>query len=130
MLFSFHMNLIKKYINNKYLILSILLIYIIIMLFGFIIFIPKNATLLNNNDKFIHFIEFFILTILSLKTFQLFKFKHYYLLSIILISIFTVISESIQYFIPYRSFSYYDMIADVVGIIFGLGVFKWIFSKL
>lgn len=116
--------------NKRYIVLGLLILYIIVMMVGFLIAIPKNLDVLSNNDKLIHFAEFFVLSILALKTFQLFKFKYYYALGILFCLIFVVLSESLQSLIPSRSFSYYDMIADLLGIIIGIGVFKWIFSKL
>jgi VanZ family protein len=116
--------------NRRYIVLGLLILYIVVMMIGFLIFIPKNLSVLSNNDKLIHFAEFFVLTVLALKTFQLFKFKHHYILGALFCVFFIVLSESLQSLVPYRSFSYYDMLADVIGIIVGIGVFKWIFSKL
>lgn len=116
--------------NGRYIVLGLLILYIVVMMIGFLITVPKNLEVINNNDKLIHFAEFFVLSILALKTFQLFKFKHYYIIGIIFCLVFVVLSESLQSLVPSRSFSYYDMLADLLGIIVGLGVFKWIFSKL
>lgn len=116
--------------NGRYIVLGLLILYIVVMMIGFLITVPKNLEVINNNDKLIHFAEFFVLTVLALKTFQLFRFKHHYIIGIIFCLMFVVFSESLQSLIPSRSFSYYDMLADALGIIVGLGVFKWIFSRL
>lgn len=116
--------------NGRYMVLALLIIYIIVMMVGFLIVVPNNLDVINDNDKLIHFAEFFVLSILALKTFQLFRFKHHYIIGVLFCLVFVVLSESLQSLIPSRSFSYYDMLADVLGIIVGIGVFKWIFSKL
>lgn len=116
--------------NGRYIILGLLILYILIMMIGFLMTIPKNLEIVNNNDKLIHFAEFFVLSILALKTFQLFKFKNYYIIGILFCLVFVVLSESLQSLVPSRNSSYYDVIADIFGIVIGLGVFKWIFSKL
>jgi len=116
--------------SNKYIVLGLLILYIVVMMIGFLITVPGNLDIINNNDKLIHFAEFFVLSILALKTFQLFKFKQHYILGVLFCLVFVVLSESLQSLIPSRNFSYYDMIADLLGIVVGVGVFKWIFSKL
>lgn len=116
--------------NKRYIVLGLLIIYIALMMIGFLITIPKNFESINQNDKLIHFLEFFVLSILIFKVFQLFRFRHYYILGILFCLMFIVLSEYLQSFIPSRSSSYFDMIADFFGVIIGLGVFKWIFSKL
>jgi len=120
----------NKSYNKKHIVLGLLILYIIVMMIGFLATMPKNIVVVNNNDKIIHFAEFFVLSMLALKTFQLFKFKHYYVLSILFCLVFVILSESFQLLIPSRSFSYYDMLADILGITVGIGVFKWIFYKL
>lgn len=115
--------------NKKYIALALLIVYILVMMFGFFITVPKNLDVVNNNDKLIHFVEFFVLVIISLKVFQMFNVKHYYIFGVLLCLVFVVLSESLQSLIPSRSFSYYDILADVLGIISGMVVFKWIFSK-
>ena len=115
--------------HRKYIALTLLILYIIAMMIGFLITVPKSLDSLEKNDKLVHFTEFFILSILALWTFKLFKFKNYYILGIVLSVIFVILSESLQSLIPTRDFSYYDMLADAAGIIVGTGVFKWIFSR-
>ncbi|HIH32092.1 TPA: hypothetical protein HA235_05280 [Candidatus Woesearchaeota archaeon] len=116
--------------KKKYVALALLIVYILIMMFGFLITVPKDLDAVNDNDKLIHFAEFFVLVIISLKVFQMFNVKHYYVFGIVFCLIFVVLSEYLQSMIPSRSFSYYDMLADTFGIIVGIGVFKWTFSKL
>jgi len=40
---------------------------------------------------------------------------------------FGILMEFVQYFIPYRSFSFMDMLADAVGIVLGMIVFTIIY---
>ena len=126
----FNLMTMNKSDSNKYIVLGLLILYIVVMMIGFLITVPGNLDIINNNDKLIHFAEFFVLSILALKTFQLFKFKQHYILGVLFCLVFVVLSESLQSLIPSRNFSYYDMIADLLGIVVGVGVFKWIFSKL
>ncbi|MEM4638008.1 MAG: VanZ family protein [Candidatus Woesearchaeota archaeon] len=119
-----------KLLIKKEALLILLIFYVLVLMVGFVIVIPKNIGMINNNDKLIHFIEFFILTILVLKTFQAYNIKRFYFYGIIFLVFFVFLSESIQAFLPYRSFSFYDIVADLLGIIIGFGVFKWIFYRL
>lgn len=125
-----YMLFLMKLLIKKKALLILLIVYILVLMIGFVIVLPKNIGVINNNDKLIHFIEFFILTILVLKTFQAYNVKRFYFYGLIFLVFFVFLSESIQAFLPYRSFSYYDIAADLLGIIIGVGVFKWIFYKL
>jgi VanZ family protein len=115
--------------EKRHLLIGILIIYIALIFIGAIITVPGNIEIVNGNDKVIHFFEFFVLAIILFKTLQLYKFKHMYILGIILGIAFMIASELVQGFVPSRSISIYDFIADTSGFILGLGVFRWIFYK-
>ena len=60
-------------------------------------------------DKIVHVIMYFFCT----AAFYFIGFKRYVVLSIS----YGIIIELIQYFLPYRSFSFYDIIANCIGAI-------------
>ena len=102
--------------------------YVILMIIGGALpFIGKSPQVMNN-DKLLHFGEFFILGILLVKTVELYKIKNYYILTFLIAFLIVWVSEYVQLFVPSRSFSYKDMIADALGIIAALILFK-IMSK-
>ena len=116
--------------EKRHALLWILIIYLILMFIGAIITVPSDFKMVSNNDKLFHFFEFFVLAIILFKTLQAYKFKRLYLLGIFLGFVFMFLSELIQGFTPSRSLSYYDFLADAIGFIIGIGVFRWIFYKL
>jgi len=65
------------------------------------------------NDKMAHAITFFILTLLFSRGLP----QYYGLWALVGLAVFGFIIEGIQYFVPWRSFSVADWIADVVGIV-------------
>ncbi|MGV8162107.1 MAG: VanZ family protein [Candidatus Nanoarchaeia archaeon] len=119
----------KSIFDNKYVLSGALVLYVLILFIGAIISIPADLSIVNNNDKLIHFLEFFILAILLLKTLQAYNLKNIYALSIIIGVVFMVLSEVMQSFIPNRTFSYYDFIADIAGFTCGALIFKWMYFK-
>ena len=69
----------------------------------------------------LHFIEFFFFAILVSKTFGKF------LPSFILSSSYGILDEVHQYFVPFRTFSLYDALADVLGcLVATLLIFKFL----
>lgn len=65
------------------------------------------------NDKTAHAITFFILTLLFSRGLP----QYYGPWALVGLAVFGFIIEGIQYFIPWRSFSVADWIADVAGIV-------------
>lgn len=71
-------------------------------------------------DKVYHFLAFFILGIFA-RIFSEVNYHRYnniirLALSIIIVSIYGVIDEGIQYFVPGRDSSQYDLLADFAGV--------------
>jgi len=89
---------------------QILITYIVVLLL--ISTLPISAGL-SRYDKLAHFFMFFILTILLL-TISIQKYKKIFVFLIALII--AAITEIIQIPIPYRSFSWLDLVADAIGI--------------
>lgn len=65
------------------------------------------------SDKFYHSLAFFVLGVLSALSFPEPGFSYK---KCLLLFSYGVLIEVVQYFLPYRSFSFGDMVADAVGI--------------
>lgn len=74
------------------------------------------------SDKIIHFTEFFILMLILLKTFSYYSFKRQWLAALGVAITLAILSEVVQIFVPSRNFSYYDLIADLLGISLALAL--------
>ena len=99
-------------INNKtYRNLFILaVIGTLILTFSFPVGLAKTGMI---NDKFAHASAFFVLAFLySHSQGSQFVYK-----AILSLAAFGFMIELIQYFLPWRSFSWFDWLADIVGII-------------
>lgn len=86
------------------------------ILFAYLLFLlyanltPQVPTVpISGGDKIAHFLEFLILGILGYDKTFLFALP--------------IVLEYLQLFVPGRCFSYYDMVANLIG--FGVGVIVW-----
>lgn len=106
--------------NKKIIFTVILVIYAIAMVAGAAL--EKAASLPINvgNDKILHFTEFFILMLILLKALSHYNFKRHYIPALLIATGFAVFTEVIQIWISYRSFSVYDLVADMAGILLAL----------
>jgi VanZ family protein len=118
-----------KNMNKKHWLTIISILYIIAMIIGAIIPNPSAVPGFSGNTKIFHFIGFFILAIMVLKTIELYKFKHYYILGALCLLMMIYITEWLQTLVPTRHFLYTDMLIDGAGCLLGLGVYRWIFYK-
>jgi VanZ family protein len=79
------------------------------------------------SDKFLHIVEFGILSWLLGKAFRTAKkevfIKHAGILSIIITILYGISNEIHQSFVPYRSTEFYDVIFDAIGAILAQGIF-------
>ena len=77
-------------------------------------------------DKMVHFVLFAVLCALALKgNYKRSKgFGGHQLLILSLIIVFGALTETIQYFLPNRTFSIADLTADGIGAIFGAIIFQ------
>lgn len=116
--------------NKKIVLTIICAIYLVILLIGAFTAIPGSASdSLPGADKGLHFVGFFVLTILLIFTFRNYTDKRVYLKSLAAAIAVGIIIEAVQLFIPARTFSWLDIAADLGGIFLGM-VLAWTFSKL
>ena len=99
------------------------------MLFGAVYPHPENIPGFGGNTKYFHVLGFLVLSIIVLKTFDLFKFKHSYMLAILFILIFSILTESLQLLVPTRHFLYTDMLIDIAGAVVGIVAYRLLLHK-
>ena len=114
--------------NKKIILTVISIIYLIILLVGAFAVNLGTSDSAPGSDKSLHFIGFFILSLLLIFTFKNYTAKRVYLKSLIVAIIIGILIEIIQLFIPERSFSLLDLAADLGGIFLAM-VLAWTFSK-
>jgi VanZ family protein len=115
--------------DKKRLSIIVLAVYLVGMLV-FAILPHVGESLPKGSDKVFHFSEFAVLTVLLLVTasfYGLKKEKSYVLIPLIAIVV-AVLSELVQIPLPSRTFSWFDMLADFIGITVGM-VCTWIFFR-
>ena len=72
-------------------------------------------------DKYIHFIEYLLFGMLLFNSIKLRYIKNTQILFISLFILFMpIIDESIQYFIPSKVADPFDVLADYIGVLFGI----------
>lgn len=118
-----------KTTHQKTILTILLIVYVIAMIIGAIIPNPSDIPVYSGNTKYFHFFGFIVLAIMVFKTFELYKFKHKNILSVILLIFFIILTESLQLLISTRHFAYTDMLIDAAGCLIGYGLYKWIFSR-
>ena len=77
-------------------------------------------------DKFIHFFLFFIQSLLITKSVMIYDINlvyRYKFLILFSLSLFAIITEYQHYFIAYRNFDIFDMLANIIGVIIGVFLF-------
>jgi len=114
-------SLLNKYIKQHLPIILILYIGAIILL----VTLPLNSSSELNNisilqlrgDYFFHIVMFlpwaFFRSATQFKPFIWFSFG----------LLFAIGTESLQYFLPYRTFNINDLLANAMGVVFGAGIF-------
>jgi len=78
-----------------------------------IVVVPKALPIPSINDKLAHAIMFFFLALFYGRGLP----NHYGVISISALILFGLVTEFIQYLLPWRSFSLFDWLADIVGIL-------------
>ena len=120
-------NLIKFYRYWFPLILYCILIFLQSSLPSF-----KSVPELPYTDKLLHFFAYAVLGALFFRAYKTLKIKRndifLILLSILSSSLYGMSDELHQYFVPCRNAEYIDILADVLGSIFGVFVFYFIIS--
>lgn len=107
----------------KIIMTSMLILYTLGMIGVAVIPDLSNIEGISGNDKVLHFLEFFIFTVLLLATLAIDEIKDYYVIALVIVLSLVVISEAIQIPIVGRTFSVKDIIADLAGITTGFIVF-------
>ncbi|MCB9362707.1 VanZ family protein [Candidatus Woesearchaeota archaeon] len=111
----------------RHIYLIVLVVYISLILGAAMIpEVPKMVKKVNT-DKYFHFGEFFLLTLLVIRSLQA-EGRSLWLWGLPIIGLTIVTSEVVQLFVLERSFSLWDIAADVAGSI-SAGVIWWIFLK-
>ncbi|MCK4445625.1 MAG: VanZ family protein [Candidatus Marinimicrobia bacterium] len=67
-----------------------------------------------------HIVAYFFLTVLFIKSYKIKKFKNILITSCGLL-LYSVLLESVQYFLPYRTFNPIDGLANMAGIFIAVG---------
>ena len=101
------------------------IIYVILVIIAATSSIPERISKIN--DKALHFAEFFILGILVFATLGLYQFRDS--MSIGILVVLALATELLQAITPNRKPSFYDFLADIVGIAVSFIIYKWISSK-
>jgi VanZ family protein len=107
----------------------ILVAYVLLMIVGAIIPNPQDVPIFSGNTKYFHFLGFLVLSMMVLKTLDLYSCKHKNWISAVLLAVFIFLTEFLQLFVSTRHYSYWDMLIDLGGCILGWGLYKWIYSK-
>lgn len=89
------------------------IIAIVLTLISTLSFVSKAVSVHLINDKLGHALMFFFLAFLCSHTLG----KKYGYKAIFLLAMFGLAIEVSQYFLPWRSFSLFDWLADIIGII-------------
>jgi len=104
-------SLLNKLWNNPLHFLAYLIGAIVV--FSYLFFSPQNLPQnIPNSDKVGHIIVFFVLGLLLFKATVLRRSKQ-----IVILLSYGIVVECVQYFIPYRSGSIDDVVADSAGIL-------------
>lgn len=79
-------------------------------------------------DYILHGVEYFLLTLLLLRGFLLYgipeSLRTQNLLSLLVATLYGVSDEIHQFFVPYRVFSFYDLLANFVGAILAISAYQ------
>jgi len=110
----------KKYLDNFYFNLSLSITWILFSLYLFFAKInPSGFSSILLNDKLVHFIIFFIMTYLLLRTISRSSLNYNFQSKIILFILLLIFNFMIEYFqnlTSYRSFELDDIFFNVLGI--------------
>lgn len=122
--------------SHKKTVLFIRIIYILLMiLIGIMSIIPDTA-LDKVSDTYKLFSGGYLFHILGYGVFCFFALlynityqRHSLFFILLFISIYSIILEVIQYFLPYRTFNLYDILASLIGVAVGV-VFFFLYRRL
>jgi glycopeptide antibiotics resistance protein len=109
--------------------LIVFIAYTILLFISLTMNLPSEITLSQGADKIIHFILFFIFAILLFFVLDVFGIKRMFIIGSIIGILISIIFEFTQLNLNYRTFSFYDIVANILGFMIGMGVYKWIFFR-
>jgi VanZ family protein len=101
--------------------------YIMLLIIGAVITLPSGG--LPANDKILHFLEFMVLAIIIVKTFEVYGAKNHYILTFLFSCLVAILSEAAQLSTLSRSFSILDLAANTAGIIVGMIFYRIVLSR-
>ena len=85
-------------------------------------------------DKLLHFFAYAVLGALFLRAYKTLQIRNnlklLIILSVLSSSLYGISDEIHQHFVPSRSFEYVDILADVLGSLFGVFICQFIMEKL
>jgi len=85
------------------------------------------------SDKVLHFIAYAILGALFFRAYSSLQvsnnLKALMILSVLSSSLYGISDEIHQYFVPYRHFAYFDILADMLGSLFGVFIYPFIMKR-
>jgi len=93
----------------------------------------ESAPELPFSDKMLHFFAYAVLGALFLRAYQTLRIKSnpilLLILSILSSSLYGISDELHQHFVPSRSAEWMDILADVLGSVFGVFIYRFITAK-
>ena len=107
----------------------IFVIYTVLLFVSTTMKVPSDILLSPGIDKIIHFTQFFIFALLLFFLLNTFKIIKMFIIGSIIGIFMSIFFEYSQLSLNYRTFSYYDMLANILGFIIGMGVYRWIFYR-
>jgi len=85
---------------------------------------PLGISLPNGLDKVVHLIEYAVLAVIVLLSCKASGVKHYEIVSVIWASIYGLIDEVHQFYVPGRTASAGDLVADIIGAFLGVFLYR------
>ena len=123
----------KKLPVSFFVYLFLTLTWFIVIQYLLLYYQPDGSTYskFRHLDKLIHFFLFFVQSFTLSQTIYLYRgylsFKIFVFIIIILLS-FSIITEVQQQYISFRTFDYYDLITNIIGVVTGVFCIKF-FNK-
>lgn len=122
--------------TQKKTVIFIRIIYILLIILIGIMSIIPNEALDKLSDTYKLFSGGYLFHILAYGIFCFFALmynityqRHSLFIMLLFISIYSIILEVIQYFLPYRTFNLYDILASLIGVAVGV-VFYFLYRSL
>ena len=115
--------------NKKIVLIVLLCFYTLILLIGAFSTGVAEKPFFDGFDKALHFTAFFLFSLLLMLALSSYNYKHKEIKAFTISLLLGLFIEITQIFIPNRSFSTWDLLADLAGIIIGILAAKIILKK-